>query len=964
MILLTLRNMNGDVLGFYRIKSFKDLKEVYKDFPNTEDVAAEAENLEDAANNISEYLSSHNMDCEVNLDAEEGSIPDEWGVNSEPKGYWQHIKQAKFDDGWDQAKHDRGGDKDLQEYLTKLNAKYDTNPTDSLKKADKKKEQKQPITDQILSTISKNSSNYGYNLHPEQGDDYKFDINGTQRVADPKDKLAALYRAYKASPHHPLSVALKYAIHRIENRDAYSNATPEERDAMDKGFIDVHTRGGAKSKNGHLEVSDLHKWIRDNASVIPALLDHQKYVQDSIRKHAPWVISKIDGEEHIPLFRGLNVDKHLRGVDHALSSYSDLKGTAEGFGQYVHKHMVPLKNLWFSYDIGPSDSFGGMGTENEFLVSPHDIKYANNNKEGEKIFSNSVGDLTNNSNVREMNRKRWNNGCKGYINSLSENQFLDALEETPPDFLWKVVKGRNNLSDEGFDRFLNMSKKIDPDGVNTIEPYLTSHPDLPESHIKKATQSYDRINTGLLSHRSGAYGEVHPNWPQELNFISNPDRLAEAVKKHNTQKGTVAIVRAISDNPHITTEHLNKLLDSVDFDPRSGVLHVIAEHPEANQEVINKVYNKIPNKFDISREIIQNTSNPEHLNKLIHRNMDMFEADLATHNKNISKEQLDTAANRMFDIGTPEPRDLIALANHPKVTLNHLQRIANLQPTNDYVEKAQRVATNHPIYQEWQMQEQQKQNDAIKNAEPNLKKSLQNIKEVVDMISNNKTSQGIPQSLMKEITENLHLLKMMLGYLILTTQKEKLESILSEMDKQDEVGNQAENPAPSDQVEDNIACKTPAYDDPHMDNAFAANNIRQNTGDATPLTPFDSPGTPEALERLAEFATTKKEGEVWYYLLHRGTVNYEHEDSATDDGNWFETTEETEWVPEYMEGERDQKGVNPVVSCWIDEGRIIKVLGAQENNGTWGELGKNPHAHEYRVVVAPGKYKIYSELKV
>jgi len=117
----------------------------------------------------------------------------------------------------------------------------------------------------------------------------------------------------------------------------------------------------------------------------------------------------------------------------------------------------------------------------------------------------------------------------------------------------------------------------------------------------------------------------------------------------------------------------------------------------------------------------------------------------------------------------------------------------------------------------------------------------------------------------------------------------------------------------------------------------------------------------ESLKELENIATTKTVEEVKYFLLHRPTENFEYANSA--ENVEFETTEETEWFAEYMTGEINQEGQNPVVSCWVEESKIIGSEKPHSNTGAWGELGKNPYAEVFSVIVKQGKYQIYQELR-
>ena len=117
----------------------------------------------------------------------------------------------------------------------------------------------------------------------------------------------------------------------------------------------------------------------------------------------------------------------------------------------------------------------------------------------------------------------------------------------------------------------------------------------------------------------------------------------------------------------------------------------------------------------------------------------------------------------------------------------------------------------------------------------------------------------------------------------------------------------------------------------------------------------------ETLEELKDLATTKTENEIVLFLLHRPTQGMEYKRSA--DELDFTTSEPTEWYAEVMSGELGQTEQNPVVSCWVPKANITGAADARANTGTWGDLGKNPAAESYSVMVKPGKYRIYQELK-
>jgi hypothetical protein len=119
----------------------------------------------------------------------------------------------------------------------------------------------------------------------------------------------------------------------------------------------------------------------------------------------------------------------------------------------------------------------------------------------------------------------------------------------------------------------------------------------------------------------------------------------------------------------------------------------------------------------------------------------------------------------------------------------------------------------------------------------------------------------------------------------------------------------------------------------------------------------------ESLDNLEKVATNRKDKSgKREFLLHRPTVDHEYEKSIQEGGQ-FQTTEKTEWFVEYVSGEKRQDSFNAVVSAWIPEDAVSEIPHPYLAADTWSGLGKNPNACKYTAIVAPGKYKIYGELK-
>ena len=171
--------------------------------------------------------------------------------------------------------------------------------------------------------------------------------------------------------------------------------------------------------------------------------------------------------------------------------------------------------------------------------------------------------------------------------------------------------------------------------------------------------------------------------------------------------------------------------------------------------------------------------------------------------------------------------------------------------------------------------------------------------------------------------------------------------------------------------------------------------LLQNTSEVKPFIgsledPTPTPGEPDAtrsamIEALEKLVTVRSEAGDKMFLLYRPTPDYEYEKYATPFGpadqqdhknqndrtsgdadmrpTEYQPTQETSWLTTFYNAETLRQGINPIVAVWVPESQIGAVRGAQENKGAWGNLGGHPQADLVRVIVKPGKYQLYSELK-
>lgn len=214
--------------------------------------------------------------------------------------------------------------------------------------------------------------------NPEQDRAMALDVHSTlSKIPSPSHfkpnlTMSEMYSSYKHSPHSPNSLLLKFAIHRTENSEAYKAASLNQKKIMDESFLFHHQQGEAKSKLGHITTQSLNLGLAQNPKIVSDLLNHQRNLHETIINHAPKSLDTINGKPHLRLSKNMNISIDKRKNDHALTSMADK--TQGQFGKYEHHQHVPLKNVWFSYELGHQDADpSGHGHEDEFVVSPHKI---------------------------------------------------------------------------------------------------------------------------------------------------------------------------------------------------------------------------------------------------------------------------------------------------------------------------------------------------------------------------------------------------------------------------------------------------------------------------------------------------------------------------------------------------------------------------------------------------------------
>jgi hypothetical protein len=447
------------------------------------------------------------------------------------------------EDPWTEEKYKRGGFEEAEKFKKEHIPSPDDNiqeDIDPLQKAVRKladPKSKAPSNKAVALEIANQIQNEGH--HGDAPSDV-----GVQKLTAP-----ALYRFYKNSPHHPESLLMKYLVHRIENADKYAKATPEQALRLKQNFLALHQQGDAKSKNGHIDAQKLDQMALTKYSLISDLMTHRDHLHAVIQKHFPSKIYNVDGEPHLGLTRGLRVDKDKRKEDHALASYGHIPNT--GFGDYMHHQMVPLKNVWYSFDFGPEKSSGNMGPENEFLVSPHENKYTND-ADTTKSFPKKVF----------LEPKEMAGAAKG------APSYKMARHTENHDYMNHVINTSSPGSDEhnGLARNPAITPEIQLHLAQANYPGSLVHRALSEnrsispeiqSHLMQSNQPDSEVHTNLARNPL-----LTPELQMHLARTNAPDSLVHQLLSMNEQLAPEAQMHLAQANEHGLAVHSNLALNN------------------------------------------------------------------------------------------------------------------------------------------------------------------------------------------------------------------------------------------------------------------------------------------------------------------------------------------------------------------------------------------------------------------
>ena len=509
----------------------------------------------------------------------------------------------------------------------------------SSKKGDKE------IADQVIENIM-NTTDY-------DPDHY---MPGPMREKLDKPTLASAYRSYKNSPHNPLSTAMKFVIHHIENMNKYKNADPDQSAGMDSDILTLMQKGNAVNKNGDMMLNDLRKFVVDNPHFIQDLLSHQRDLHKHITKNYPDIVK--DGK--VALTRGLNT-KHP-GQEHPLASYGDVEET--GFGSVMHHRRVPLNNVWYTFMTGPKEGTSeNYGNENEWLVSPHEYEEAH----PDEIQTALPRSGWHNVKVPHPNHKNWG----GNFNYIAKH--IDDIVEKSPENAVTYFSKHPELNADHISKLINA---IPEDAIIMLKNHPLVNKDHITQMIKKGHEyavrhlwdhplidkSHLDMMAGYFPAESAKYISSHPLFDK-----SHIDKI--------TQFSPGASALHLSNHPQFDQSHI----DTIVKDAPVATADYLLNHPLFNQGHLDSLVDKSPYLAMINSDFAHHPMmNAENIDKLIEKNP-RYALDEIRFNPSFNE-------NHISKIIEKDPTSALAhLVEHPKFTESHIDRLIEKMPWDSAV---------------------------------------------------------------------------------------------------------------------------------------------------------------------------------------------------------------------------------------------------------------------------------------
>jgi hypothetical protein len=439
-----------------------------------------------------------------------------------------------------------------------------------------------------------------------------------------------LFRAYKHTPHQPVSVFLKYITHRTNHLNEYDD--PEQAHKLNQDFLKVAQKGGASEKNGHLDASDLHTWLTKNPKAVEDVLAHRDTVQNEIKAGVGMNVRDIHGVPHVALTRGLKSD--IMNREHALSSWADVPDT--GFGSQMHHAWVPLHDVWFGYHHFNKDYYGeNFGHENEFLVSHTAPKY-----EAGKYDTQ-----------------------QSRLKNASEREKFGGIG---PNRRQGIVHAFDDATDEELAVHVRRDKAA---GVLSQEKagYIADHP-----------------NAGPLTRQAFVDAGVMSLLPLPTKMIPR-----EVAAEHLNRRNPYA-----AENPNLTSDDLHGAIESIPSPDFGTFLHSILRNPNATSQTAEKAWASLERRRNnltgsdresAERALMKSYLTPPHvLEGLIQKGV---RADQIFRAPNLTPDQADRLVAQLQEKGEPFPEAF----DHAPLTTKTIAKQMDLANKDDSVDSRRNV---------------------------------------------------------------------------------------------------------------------------------------------------------------------------------------------------------------------------------------------------------------------------------
>jgi 8-oxo-dGTP pyrophosphatase MutT (NUDIX family) len=526
---------------------------------------------------------------------------------------------------------------------------------------------------------------------------------------------ALLYRAYKNSPHHPVSLLLKYIVHRLENQHFYQTTPEAEVNKHDQEWLAHHQQGGAAEKNAHITVGDLRGALVANPNLAQGVLKHQKDLHAYLKRHNPSAIQTINGEPSVALARGYKIPNPM--ADHDIASYTDHPPTARAFGSQVKSWHVPLKNLWYSFNLGPKTSAGNMGPEDEFLASNHPRVDAPIESVKRIVPLEHYG-------YKEP-ADSWALGHTSDPNALrAAVDRIDTLDSETA----KALAKNPHLPADAITAMLNKPDKPYGSGGPGIElavkeALLTHQPNTNEAHLRIAIAqggqlenwAYMAINATPEMLAEG-FKSADPNIRRTVisNSRTSPSTVLEAMDDTNKNVRAQAVWHphatsevldkgvadphplvqgAVVESPHLQPHHISALLHSKTIAPNNIITAM--SHPNASSANLHEGLSHHDPMVKLAA-LKHASAQPEHLKRGL-EGLDFFEdpdiGDAILGHPNATPEILETGLAYAQSHADPAIRNALfrRIASHPNLSSKQLHRLI-VDPDN----RTRRTATVNP----------------------------------------------------------------------------------------------------------------------------------------------------------------------------------------------------------------------------------------------------------------------------